>query len=91
MTDDDEAPRPWRWRNCRGLNASITFAPFPWNWHFGWHSRNDGDAGGCYGKTWNLMLGPVWFTVMADIGNNSTGDWRARFGLSEEEAWERSK
>lgn len=91
MSDDEEAPRPWRWRNCRDLTVSAIFAPFPWDWHFGTWTRCDGDVGGAYGKTWNLMLGPVRFAVQAGIGNCSTGDWRARFGLSEEEAWDRSK
>lgn len=93
MTDDNEAPRPWRWRNCRSLFVSVTFAPLPWTWLLGvdTYTEGGGDTGGCYGRTWMLMLGPVSISVCAGIGNNSTGDWRARFGLSEEEAWERSK
>ena len=89
---DEEERRPWRWRNCRSLIVGIAFAPFPWDWHFGVNSVCDGsDAGGCYGKEWWLLLGPVAFNLHADHGNISTGDWRARFGLSETEAWERSK
>jgi hypothetical protein len=90
---DDEAPRPWRWRNCRAIRLSISFSPLPWTWGLGvWNTCNGGEhCGGCYGKHWGVVIGPLCFSAEADHGNISTGDWRARFGLSEEEAWERSK
>lgn len=93
MSDDDEAPRPWRWRNCRSLFVSITFAPLPWTWRMDAGTEADGGehVGGCYGRTWFVMCGPFGITLTAGIGNISEDDWRARFGLSEEEAWDRSK
>jgi hypothetical protein len=91
---DDEAPRPWRWRNCRSLFVGVGFTLLPWDWFRlrAWSTCDGGDhVGGCYGKQWGLVLGPISLSIGAGIGNNSTGDWRARFGLSEEEAWDRSK
>lgn len=90
---NQEAPRPWRWRNCRSLLVGLTFSPLPWTWHVRYLSLcDDGDhVGGAYGKTWTVVFGPFGISVTAGIGNNSTGDWRARFGLSEEEAWDRSE
>ena len=88
----DEEVRPWRWRNCRSVSLIGSFSPCPWDWRLTkWSYVPCGSGCDCYGKVWGIQIGPFSFTFSADIGNVSTGDWRARFGLSEEEAWERSK
>lgn len=91
--DDEEAPRPWRWRNCRAVRIGISISPLPWTWSFGVWTLCEGGAhvGGAYGKHWGIGLGPIGLSLQVDHGNISTGDWRARFGLSEEEAWDRSE
>ena len=78
--------RPWRWRNCRGLELGFWLVLAPWDWRLLWHVINDHTM--FHGTA---QLGPFNFQVFANIGNNSSEGWGARFGLSEEEAWDRSE
>lgn len=84
MSDDDE--RPWRWRNLREATLVFYLLPLPWQWRWRWKRVSE-----WLGWSVELSIGPIVIRLECDIGNCSTGDWRARFGLSELEAWNRSK
>lgn len=87
---DFDEERPWRWRNLRHAEIMVSIVPFPWDWHVQFCRSNDDDAGGCYGVSWNAQIGPFCFGLHVTHGNCSAKGWRGRFGLSEDEAWERS-
>ena len=79
----------WRWKNCRSLAVSIDFFVFPWEW-FILAGKFPADVA-CYQSSWFLQLGPFGFKLSAGIGYVSNESrWRAFFGLSEHEAWERA-
>ena len=82
----DEEYRPWRWRNLREMEISLSLLIFPWQWRFHWERVLAYDL-------WHadVIVGPLHLQAWASYGNCSTGDWRARFGLSDSEAWERSE
>jgi hypothetical protein len=84
--DPGEEERRWTWRNLRECDIGFHIVPMPWQW------RMSADlTGGYVGAFGHVQFGPFVLTFEADVGNCSTGDWRAMFGLSEQEAWERSK
>jgi hypothetical protein len=85
MPEDED--RPWRWRNCRELSVALVIVPMPWSWRFGAERQNVNYLGG----SWAVALGPVVIRIEAWIGNISVEGWQRHFGLSESEAWERSK
>jgi hypothetical protein len=78
--------RSWRWRNLREASIGITLLLFPWQWRLYWESVSAYDD-------WHVVVvvGPLVIRAEASYGNCSTGDWRARFGMSDTEAWERSE
>lgn len=80
----DEA-RPWRWRNCREIEIGVVFFVLPWQWRIRRESDSDHTQ-----RRFAMQFGPIGLTILADIGNISDETWRAHFGLSESEAWERS-
>ena len=86
MIGDDEI-RPWRWRNCRQLCVAVWFHVLPWQWRIGCQVVADTYTEFRAG----VQFGPIGFQIDADTGNSSAEGWRARFGLSDDEAWERSK
>ncbi len=91
-SDPDDEPRPWRWRNLRSFTISAYFSPLPWDWHLAAKAVDiDEGSGGFTGRFYAIAVGPFIFHFEVDIGNCSVPGWRGRFGLSETEAWERSK
>jgi hypothetical protein len=86
-TPEAEVDRPWTWRNLRGLHLSVVFWPCPWQWHVA--SRIEHAT--YYEFSAHLQIGPFEVGIFADTGNvSSESPWRARFGLSDDEAWERA-
>lgn len=83
VVHDEE--RPWCWRNCREITIGADIHLLPWQWHIRSEVRSS-----CCELFAALQLGPLSLTLYCDIGNISDETWRARFGLSETEAWERS-
>lgn len=74
----------WHWRNCRDIGFSIHFWPLTWRFGF----ERDADV---YGGDWRLQLGPIMFTLSANIGNcSSENRFEAWRGLSEVEAVDRA-
>ena len=86
--DDNDWFDKWTWRNCRSLEIGFSLLIFPWDWHIQaekWDCNNT-----CEWKGW-AQFGPIVISLDAHIGNvSSESRWRAWFGLSEDEAWERS-
>ena len=79
------AARPWVWRNLRHLQVYFSFEVFPWQWRISAWKESD----------YSELSATVQFVFIsigmhANCGNCSTGDWRARFGLSDDKAWERA-
>jgi hypothetical protein len=77
----------WTWRNCREITLTVHIALFPWQWFIRAEKWDDNSSREF--KAW-LQFGPIVLSIDADIGNVSSGDWRARFGLSENEAFRRA-
>lgn len=85
MTDDE--CRGWSWRSCRAIRVALWLEILPWQWRIGSETVSD-----TYTEfRWGCQFGPLGLQIIADTGNSSDESWRARFGLSDEEAWERSK
>lgn len=82
----DDEPRPFRWRNCRELSVAIWFSIMPWQWQIGVERSGDHTE-----SRIGMQLGPVGLQIIATTGNCSAEGWRGRFGLGDEQAWERSK
>lgn len=78
-------PNPgWHWRNCRDIGISVHF--FPLSWRLGFVREAD-----VYGGDWAVEVGPLIFTLHANIGNCSSANrFEAWLGLSEAEAYERA-
>ena len=76
----------WCWRNLREMTVSLHIAVMPWQWRI---YAGSPDGNNYLGAYWTLQFGPFIAALSADIGNNSTGNWRSRFGLSMSQAWER--
>jgi hypothetical protein len=86
QAEDEITPRRWRWKNLRSCSVAVHLILLPWDWRVS--ARRSMDYCEFYMQ---VQFGPVSIKLSGDIGNCSTGDWRAWFGLSEDEAWERSK
>lgn len=83
MTEDHKV---WTWKNTRSIRISVSLFICPWDWFISYDKYTNFDL-------WHtrLQLGPLTILINCDIGNSSAEGWRGRFGLSECEAWERSK
>jgi hypothetical protein len=87
-TLDDTQPKEkvrWAWRNTRHVSLSLEVNVFPWQWRLA-IGRSQNDFAGWSG--W-IEFGPFMISLYCDIGNVSSGDWRARFAISEATAWNR--
>jgi hypothetical protein len=78
--------RPWRWRNLRDATVTAAILVFPWQWRLHWERVSVYDEFHAL-----VLIGPLLLKVECSYGNCSTGDWRARFGMSDLRAWERSE
>lgn len=87
MDDDCDGFDFWAWRNCREITLSFHVIPFPWQWRVRAEKWDDNSSREF--KAY-CQFGPFSVGIEADIGNVSSGDWRARFGLSEHEAFRRA-
>lgn len=83
MNEDDKI---WTWKNTRSVNLEFLLILAPWEWRVTWVRDSD-----CYGHTLRIQFGPFCFSLLCDISNCSAEGWQGKFGLSECEAWERSK
>jgi hypothetical protein len=71
----------WYWRNCRSIGFGLQV--WPLDWAIGYERSGD-----CWGMEWRLHVGPVLFTMYANIGNADRRFWP---GLDEDTAHKRAE
>jgi hypothetical protein len=78
--------RVWTWKNTRSVKISVSLFICPWDWFISYAKYTDYEL--CNTR---LQIGPFYLSFEFTIGNSSAEGWRGKFGLSECEAWDRSK
>lgn len=83
-----DLPDKWTWWNCRSLVIGVSWVFCPWDWYVKASPGTNNHSGEWRG--W-VQFGPLVVSLDAAIGNiSSESRWRAWFGITEDEAYQRS-